>query len=80
MTIVELSESNFSLVEIKTTNECQPTPHCITHGAMNKITRHEDGGGVWRCLSVHSITTTINGKVISKKENDTVCRAGCLQK
>lgn len=77
--IQALESAEFDLVEVKTTNECKPTPHCKNHGAMNKITRHEDGGGIWRCLAVHSITTVRIGKQISKKENDTVCRAGCLQ-
>lgn len=79
MTVTELPESDFSLVEVKTTNECNPTPHCKKHGAMNKITMHEDGGGIWRCLAAHSITTIKIGNSISKKENDTVCRAGCIQ-
>lgn len=79
MKIVPLDLSDFSLVEVKTTNECNPTPHCKNHGAMNKITLHADGGGIWRCISVHSITTIIKGNQISKKENDAVCRAGCEQ-
>lgn len=79
MKIIELDKANFRLVEIKTTNECNPTPHCKNHGAMNKITKHEDGGGIWRCLSVHSVSKIVNGNSISYKENDTVCRAGCLQ-
>lgn len=56
MNVVALDISDFGLVEIKTTNECSPTPHCKLHGAMNKITLHEDGGGIWRCLAVHSVT------------------------
>lgn len=79
MTIKVIDMADFSLVEIKTTNECNPTPHCKKHGAMNKIAAHEDGGGIWRCISVHSVTKIINGKSISYKENDTHCRAGCLQ-
>jgi len=79
MNIIELDLADFSLVEVKTTNNCNPTPHCKLHGAMNKITVHGDGGGIWRCLSVHSITTIKIKNSISKKENDCVCRAGCLQ-
>jgi hypothetical protein len=80
MTVKELEFADFSLVEIKTTNECTPTPHCKNHGAMNKITKHDDdGGGIWRCLAVHSVTTIRNGNSISKKKNDSVCRAGCIQ-
>ena len=79
MKIMELELADFGLVEVKTTNECSPTPHCKNHGAMNKITQNEDGGGIWRCCSVHSITTIKIGNQISKKENDNVCRAGCMQ-
>ena len=80
MEIEQIDLSEFSLVEVKSTNECNPTPHCKLHGAMNKITSHEDGGGIWRCLAVHSRTKITNGKSISYKENDAVCRAACLQK
>jgi hypothetical protein len=79
MNLSPLDMADFSLVELKSTNECQPTPHCKNHGAMNKITMHEDGGGIWRCISIHSITTIKNGNSVSKKENDCVCRAGCIQ-
>ena len=79
MKVVELNMADISLVEIKTTNTCNPTPHCKTHGAMNKITLNEDGGGIWRCISTHSVTKIINGNSISYKENDNNCRAGCLQ-
>ena len=74
MKIIELDIADFGLVEIK-----NGTPHCLNHGAMNKITRHEDGGGIWRCITVHSITKILNGNSISKKENDCVCRAGCIE-
>lgn len=79
MKIIPLELSDFSLVEVKTTNECNPTPHCKKHGAMNKITVHADGGGFWRCLSVHSYRIVKFGNSISRKENDCACRAGCLQ-
>lgn len=79
MKIVPLELADFDLVEVKTTNECNPTPHCKQHGAMNKITMHEDGGGIWRCLSVHSRTKILKGNSIGYKENDCVCRAGCEQ-
>lgn len=74
MNIEPLDIADFSLVEIK-----DGTPHCKTHGAMNKLTRHEDGGGIWRCITVHSITKIRDGNQISKKENDCVCRAGCIE-
>ena len=58
--MTEIKFSDISLVEIK-----NKTPHCIKHGAMNKMTNFEDESGIWRCISVISNTT------------DTVCRAGC---
>jgi hypothetical protein len=79
MNIIPLDIADFDLVEIKTTNECNPTPHCKKHGAMNKITLNEDGGGIWRCYAEVSVTTIKIGNSISKKENDTPCRAGCMQ-
>lgn len=79
MNIIPLEIADFSLVKVRSTNECYPTPHCDNHGAMNKITKHEDGGGIWRCLSVHSITKIQIKNSISYKENDCVCRAGCIE-
>jgi hypothetical protein len=82
MKIVPLELADFDLVEIMTTNDCLPTPHCKKHGAMNKITKHESGGGHWRCISVVSDTTVVdpnNPKALGKKENDCVCRAGCIE-
>lgn len=73
--------SRFDKVILKTTNpDVIITPHCIEHGAMNKITKHQDGGGLWRCLTVHSRTKIQNGKSFSYKENEGVCRAGCEEK
>lgn len=46
MNIIPLDTADFDLVAIKTTNNCAPTPHCMRHGAMNKITLNEDGGGI----------------------------------
>lgn len=55
-------------------------PHCRKHGAMNKTTKEVDGGGIWRCLAVHSIQKVSNGQGgYGKKECDCVCRAGCLE-
>lgn len=79
MIIKEIEMSDFSLVEIKTTNECKPTPHCKEHGAMNKITTNEDGGGIWRCISVHGFRMVKVGNSIGRKENDCICRAGCME-
>lgn len=77
--IAPMDSADFELVEVKSTNECNPTPHCKIHGAMNKTTLHEDGGGFWRCLSAISVTKVVNGNSVGYKENDTVCRAGCCE-
>ena len=77
MEIEKIDLADFDLVEVKTTNECRPTPHCKLHGAMNKL--RVGNGGIWRCLTVHGIKKTKVGNVISKKEIDTVCRAGCFE-
>lgn len=76
---IPLDMADSTIVTVRTTNQCAPTPHCNNHGAMNKITRNEDGGGIWRCISVHSITIVKVGNSIGKKENDCVCRAGCME-
>jgi len=54
--------ADFSLVTIKNS-----TPHCLNHGAMNKMNTLEDGGGYWRCISAVS------------KTNENCCRAGCVE-
>jgi hypothetical protein len=82
MKIREIELSDFSLVKVRTTNECNPTPHCNKHGAMNKISMHEDGGGIWRCISVPAIgrvkVKQSNGSFAwGNVEHDSVCRAGC---
>lgn len=79
MKIVKIEMADFALVDVRTTNECTPTPHCKKHGAMNKTTAHADGGGIWRCLAAHSYSIVKIGNSIGKKENDCACRAGCLQ-
>lgn len=61
MKIQPINFANLELVQIK------ETPHCILHGAMNKMNTLEDGGGYWRCLSAIS------------NQNDTYCRAGCVE-
>jgi hypothetical protein len=45
MRVISIEAADITLVEVKTTNQCSPTPHCKVHGAMNKITVNEDGGG-----------------------------------
>jgi len=62
---IEDNNSNFDLVEIKTTHEkVKPTPHCKLHGAMNCVAVHQNGK-LWRCIQ-------------SKDLKD--CRAGCEEK
>ena len=58
------NNSRFDLVEIKTTNSCDPTPHCKIHGAMNCVAVH-DNGKLWRCIQSNMVKD---------------CRAGCEEK
>lgn len=67
MNIVPINFADFELVEVIAKNDCNPTPHCKKHGAMNKMNTLEDGGGYWRCLSYVT------------RENDNACRAGCCE-
>ena len=55
------NNSRFDLVEVKTTNNCDPTPHCKIHGAMNCVATFE-GGRLWRCIQSNMVKD---------------CRAGC---
>jgi len=55
------NNSKFDLVEVKTTNNCDPTPHCKIHGAMNCVAAFE-GGRLWRCIQSNMVKD---------------CRAGC---
>lgn len=75
MNIEPLSLADFSLVEIKTTNECRPTPHCKKHGAMNKITLD----GIWRCISVSGYRRVNVGNARGEEHVETICRAGCSE-
>lgn len=68
--------ADFSLVEVKTTNDCRPTPHCKKHGAMNKIT----SDGIWRCITVSGFRTVRNGNSLGKVHMETICRAGCYER
>lgn len=62
---IEDNNSNFDLVEIKTTHtKVQLTPHCKIHGAMNCVAVFE-GGKLWRCLQSNQVKD---------------CRAGCEEK
>ena len=75
MTIEQINLADFSLVELKSTNSNQPTPHCKKHGAMNKIT----SDGIWRCISVSGYKVSMNGNSKAKTHQETICRAGCAQ-
>jgi len=55
------NNSRFDLVEVKTTNNCDPTPHCKIHGAMNCVATFK-GGRLWRCIQSNMVKD---------------CRAGC---
>jgi hypothetical protein len=75
MKIYKLDLADFDLVEIKTTNECSPKPHCKKHGAMNKITKD----GVWRCISVSGYKRVSEGNSKGLLHQETICRAGCRE-
>ena len=62
---IEDNNSNFDLVEIKTTHpNVQETPHCKLHGSMNCVAVF-DGGKLWRCLQSNQLKD---------------CRAGCEER
>lgn len=67
--------ADFDLVEVKTTNECNPTPHCKKHGAMNKITTD----GIWRCITVSGYRKVMIGNAMGQVHVETICRAGCCE-
>lgn len=67
--------ADFDLVEIKTTNDCNSTPHCKKHGAMNKITSN----GIWRCIAVSGYRLAVIGKSRGESHQETICRAGCCE-
>lgn len=47
---IEDNNTNFEIVKLKDSgNTGRLTPHCSTHGAMNKVSRYPNGGGLWRC-------------------------------
>lgn len=75
MNITPINEADFGLVEVKTTNDCTPTPHCKKHGAMNKITTE----GIWRCISVTGYEEVRNGNAVGRVHLETICRAGCFE-
>lgn len=77
MKIEPIKLADFDLVEVKSTNQCAPTPHCKKHGAMNKITKD----GIWRRMSLtgYQPIYSNNGASLSKKHMETICRAGCCE-
>lgn len=72
--IEQIQLADIDLVEVKTTNDCDPTPHCKKHGAMNKITLN----GIWRCITVAGFQKVKEGNSIGQAHKETICRAGCL--
>lgn len=64
MNITPINDNNtdISIVTIK-----NDTPHCIKHGAMNKVSTFGNKSGYWRCISTISDT------------RDNLCRAGCIE-
>ena len=75
MKIMPIQLADFDLVEVMTTNECKPTPHCKRHGAMNKIT----ADGIWRCITVSGYKLVMNGNARGEVHQETICRAGCFE-
>jgi hypothetical protein len=61
--IIPINDNNsrFDLVEVKSNNNCDPTPHCKVHGAMNCVAIHTKGK-LWRCIQSNQLKD---------------CRAGC---
>jgi len=60
-----MKEIKFATIELVYIEDKTKTPHCLIHGAMNKMTNFDDKTGIWRCISAVS------------KNHDTLCRAGC---
>lgn len=75
MIIEQIEMTDFDLVEVK-----NGSPHCRKHGAMNKISREQNGDGIWRCLSQHGYRAVREGNAMGKKYDDCVCRAGCMER
>ena len=57
-------DSVFDTVILKTDSpDIKETPHCINHGAMNKVSTFPDSsGGFWRCTTHFA-----------------PCRSGCIE-
>lgn len=59
---IDDGNTRFDLVELVEQPEGKITPHCRSHGAMNKVSPH----GLWRCL-----------RAVDKGVGED-CRAGCI--
>lgn len=66
---------DFTLVELRITNECSVTPHCKIHGAMVKTSE----SGLWRCISSAGYKIVSSGKSIGKKHIENTCNAACIE-
>lgn len=69
MKIKPIEHAEFHLVQMK------GTPHCIRHGAMNKITPD----GIWRCVTVAGYETVNENGAKGKVHKENICRAGCQE-
>ena len=68
MNIVPIDDNNSVFENVILTSSdksIKNTPHCILHGAMNKVAVFKDKkiSGIWRCCTSEGIT----------------CRSGCIQ-
>lgn len=66
MTIITIPDDNTNFEDVILKSDWPgtiETPHCKKHGAMNKVSLFDDGGGYWRCNTADGIT----------------CRSGCIQ-
>ena len=55
MTIIPINDNNSDFKSVnfsKGLNIENITPYCAKHGAMNKVSVHQDNGGIWRCLEL----------------------------
>lgn len=69
MKIQPIEHAEFHLVQMK------ETPHCIRHGAMNKIT----SDGIWRCVTVAGYENVNENGAKGKVHKENICRAGCQE-
>lgn len=72
----KIDDGNTLMPEIKKVKGQRPKPYCPNHGAMNKVSQHEDKGGYWRCVAVAKGHATVNGKRMKIGKD---CRYGCKE-